>query len=384
MLQGSGGDARGETLGALDLGGSSLEVTFAADSVPWKEDAGGGRGEAGQRAAVAPTLLQQRGQPQSQGVGPCDSRCPSHLRLHPPRAAVNATVLGTSHQLYAHVHHHYGLNDAFDRGVSLLLSRSGPGAAGNASAHPADAGGTQQQQGQQGQQQQQQQQEKLSGVAAGTAAKDSGDGKQTASEKGGAAEAAGQQGAAGTRRGLRQALAAPVALQRRLQLTASDGGGGSDTRHPQRQVLEDPPVQVEHPCLHNGYRHAYKRLQLEGAEQPHPAQVTLVGRSDYAACQALAREVVNADVPCAAPPCALGTPQVRPALGSLRTAVPQPAAGTSSLPRTAWPRRSPLSTPALACSRPLRATALWPSQGFMLCIASSASPPQPPWQTLIG
>jgi hypothetical protein len=28
------------TLGALDLGGSSLEVTFAADSVPWQEDAG--------------------------------------------------------------------------------------------------------------------------------------------------------------------------------------------------------------------------------------------------------------------------------------------------------------------------------------------------------
>ena len=28
------------TLGALDLGGSSLEVTFAAGSVPWQEDAG--------------------------------------------------------------------------------------------------------------------------------------------------------------------------------------------------------------------------------------------------------------------------------------------------------------------------------------------------------
>ncbi|EFN50868.1 hypothetical protein CHLNCDRAFT_141807 [Chlorella variabilis] len=59
-----------DTLGALDLGGSSLEVTFAAHSVPWPED------------------------------------------------AVNATVLGASHQLYAHVHHHYGLNDAFDRSPS--------------------------------------------------------------------------------------------------------------------------------------------------------------------------------------------------------------------------------------------------------------------------
>lgn len=34
-----GGSSAG-TLGALDLGGSSLEVTFAAESVPWEEDAG--------------------------------------------------------------------------------------------------------------------------------------------------------------------------------------------------------------------------------------------------------------------------------------------------------------------------------------------------------
>ena len=36
--------------------------------------------------------------------------------------AVNVTVLGTDYSLYAHVHHSYGLNDAFDRSVAHLLS----------------------------------------------------------------------------------------------------------------------------------------------------------------------------------------------------------------------------------------------------------------------
>lgn len=35
--------------------------------------------------------------------------------------AVNITVLGTDYSLYAHVHHSYGLNDAFDRSVAHLL-----------------------------------------------------------------------------------------------------------------------------------------------------------------------------------------------------------------------------------------------------------------------
>ena len=36
--------------------------------------------------------------------------------------AVNISVLGTDYSLYAHVHHSYGLNDAFDRSVAHLLS----------------------------------------------------------------------------------------------------------------------------------------------------------------------------------------------------------------------------------------------------------------------
>ena len=36
--------------------------------------------------------------------------------------AVNLTLLGRNYSLYTHVHHTYGLNDAFDRSVAYLLS----------------------------------------------------------------------------------------------------------------------------------------------------------------------------------------------------------------------------------------------------------------------
>ena len=35
---------------------------------------------------------------------------------------MNISVLGTDYSLYAHVHHSYGLNDAFDRSVAHLLT----------------------------------------------------------------------------------------------------------------------------------------------------------------------------------------------------------------------------------------------------------------------
>ena len=35
-------------------------------------------------------------------------------------AAGNVTVAGVEYPLYTHVHHGYGLNDAFDRSVTLL------------------------------------------------------------------------------------------------------------------------------------------------------------------------------------------------------------------------------------------------------------------------
>ena len=43
------------------------------------------------------------------------------------RIAVNVTVAGVQYSLYTHVHHHYGLNDAFDRSVDILLSQRAPG-----------------------------------------------------------------------------------------------------------------------------------------------------------------------------------------------------------------------------------------------------------------
>ena len=36
--------------------------------------------------------------------------------------AVNITILGANYSLYSHVHHSYGLNDAFDRSVAHLLT----------------------------------------------------------------------------------------------------------------------------------------------------------------------------------------------------------------------------------------------------------------------
>lgn len=43
-------------------------------------------------------------------------------------------------------------------------------------------------------------------------------------------------------------------------------------------MLPDGLPEVQHPCLHGGYRQVYKRLQQEGAALPSPAQVVLVGR----------------------------------------------------------------------------------------------------------
>ncbi|PSC71682.1 putative apyrase 7 [Micractinium conductrix] len=237
-LQAAAGGAA-DTLGALDLGGSSMEVTFAAGSVPWQED------------------------------------------------AVNATLLGTTHELYAHVHHHYGLNDAFDRGVTILLDRQAAAAAAGGQQGAAKGTASPDELRQRGQQQQQQAGE---GATAG--------GNSSAVERG--ESAAGEGGAGAGRR-----LQAP--------------GGGSDAGQPagsgaeaegdegRRQLGELP--EVAHPCLHQGYRQQYCRLRLEGAAVPVPEAVELVGSPDFEACRQLAHAVVNASVACSAPPCALGTPQ---------------------------------------------------------------------------
>lgn len=58
-------------------------------------------------------------------------------------AAVNVSVLDTTHSLYCHVHHHYGLNDAFERSVGMLLRRQELPPAVVASPPPAVPSATQ-------------------------------------------------------------------------------------------------------------------------------------------------------------------------------------------------------------------------------------------------
>ena len=158
---------------------------------------------------------------------------------------MNATVLGASHLLYAHVHHHYGLNDAFDRSVAILLSRLAP--AGNGS--PDD---TTKQLG-------------------GRPAAEQGSGGD-ATER----TASSVQSAAGRR----HLLGAPAVLRQRLLLAAQDAEASMQQQVPQQgrgRQLGELPV-VKHPCLHDGYSQQYKRLHLDGAAMPEPPQVVLMGR----------------------------------------------------------------------------------------------------------
>jgi apyrase len=87
------------TLGALDLGGSSLQVTFAMDHGEEKEE-----NEIIAADKNGSVSIQQR------------TKALAHAAF-----AVNVSLLGTHHTLYTHSHYHFGLDDAFERSVSLLL-----------------------------------------------------------------------------------------------------------------------------------------------------------------------------------------------------------------------------------------------------------------------
>lgn len=80
------------TLGALDLGGSSLEVTFALDD-------------------------------SSEEYSRAESRKESMAETGSP-STVKLSFLGIDHVLYSHSHRHFGLDDAFERSVSLLLKKN--------------------------------------------------------------------------------------------------------------------------------------------------------------------------------------------------------------------------------------------------------------------
>lgn len=69
-----------DTMGALDLGGSSLQVTFAAAS---------------------------------------DREQTSHSVFN--SSAMNVSAMGAAHTVYSYSHHHFGLDDAFERSIIHLL-----------------------------------------------------------------------------------------------------------------------------------------------------------------------------------------------------------------------------------------------------------------------
>ncbi|GBF96111.1 hypothetical protein Rsub_08987 [Raphidocelis subcapitata] len=283
---GSGVDGGVRSSGALDLGGSSLEVAFELPAPP----AGG----------AAPAW--------SAGI-------------------VNVSLAGATHTLHSHVFHAYGLNEAFDRGVALLLADAGadgtaaapavdwpaPGSdAPEAQARPAAAGV--QQPGRQ-----QQQELPAPAVTAAGVAEEAGAPAGLSSGTG----SVDSSGATHSRRGL--LLSSPAPAQRgradpdwwdsapRLAGPPQRQQAGGSARRAARRRLQRRRVaggvdgvdgvsevlpRVRHPCLHEGYDAPYHRLPAQGGAPASPPAVRLLGAPDFAACSALARRLVNPDAPC--------------------------------------------------------------------------------------
>ena len=261
--------------------------------------------------------LMQRSALQEFAPGACNIRHEqTRLRV---RAAANVTIMGARYPLFTHVHHHYGLNDAFDRSVSALLSlpplagsgyragsESGQGA-GNSSgvlagdaqtqqARPATAHWHAEHRGAAAASQAERGvdmgQEQGGGGRAPPAGKDpAGSGGDAVAALAAAAAAEQRRAEAGTQAG----SAGSVAGRRRL--VADTGGGESARRRTQEAAgagvevgagagmakavgeLEEALAEVGHPCLHEGYARAYTRMALEGmAPAPEPPRVRLVGR----------------------------------------------------------------------------------------------------------
>lgn len=203
------------TLGALDLGGSSLQVTFSLDD-------GLGGVAAGSSSAPSP---------------------------------VNISLMGTQSTLYTHSHYHFGLDDAFERSVTILIEEQ--------------LAGVGQRKGSRG--------TKTSG----------GSGKSKDGGVSGSGEA-------------NNSKEKSIGNRRRSLLQSAD------------LKKERQGMVIEHPCLHQGYRSQYRRIPLHG-QAPVPAIVTLVGHPNRAACTRLASQVVTAPADCTSPPCVLGAPQPRAA-----------------------------------------------------------------------
>ena len=238
------------------------------------------------------------------------------------RAAANVTIMGVRYPLFTHVHHHYGLNDAFDRSVSALLSLaplegSGSGAGSGsgqgasnfsaALAHLPSAARTQQarpatahwhaeHRGATAALQAERGADRGQGGAAGGRAPPGGQdpaGSDALAALAAAAAAEQRRAEAGHQAGGEGSLTG----RRRLEHAAATGGRGPARRRTQEDagaaakagagpgmaegvgVPEEALAEVAHPCLHEGYTKPYTRMALEGpAPAPEPPRVRLVGR----------------------------------------------------------------------------------------------------------
>ena len=235
------------------------------------------------------------------------------------RAAANVTIMGVRYPLFTHVHHHYGLNDAFDRSVSALLSLtpldssgSGPGSgsgqgAANISAalplvartqqaRPATAHWHAEHRGATAALQAERGADRAQGGAGGARAPPDGEdpaGSDALAALAAAAAAEQRRAEAGHQAG----GGGSVAGRRRLEHGADTGESGPARRRTQEDAgaaakasagagmakgagePEEALVEVAHPCLHEGYAKPYTRMALEGlAPAPEPPRVRLVGR----------------------------------------------------------------------------------------------------------
>ena len=232
-------------------------------------------------------------------------------------AAANVTIMGVQYPLFTHAHYGYGLNDAFDRSVALLVDSS--------EAAPTPNGVRQGQIRQQALQQHRQSEQQAPDQVFTPHNPDVMRNLQPSRvDRAGSQEA--PMGINGSSRGLKlepegfrglmlTGAEPDTATSRQLQATqdafvspqwegheghAGNGAHAAGDTHSvpepdegseavsvldlvrgsavvaDRHLRAELPV-VAHPCLHNGYARPYRRMIADG-ELPKPAIVELVGR----------------------------------------------------------------------------------------------------------
>lgn len=181
--------------------------------------------------------------------------------------AVNLTVLGTDYSLYTHVHHSYGLNDAFDRSVAHLLTVQQP------EQLDSDADSLLQDSVQH---------KPLDQDDTAITAVDTAEGRRRnlLQSVGALPRDRGNAVVAGRDSQLQEKSSSMVHPRQKLhddQLLLREEV--AKTEISSRSVLqqEDDRMQVEHPCLHEGYFKEYKWVAHGAHVAPLP-QVQLLGR----------------------------------------------------------------------------------------------------------